>query len=54
MIKRSNIIGSISKYLYLKIKLMNMVTKNFISTEHIFPSQFENKFLIQFTIHVWN
>ena len=52
MIKRSNMIGPISKYTYLKIKLMNMVTKNFIRTEHIFRSQFENKFLIQFTIHV--
>ena len=28
MIKRPNMIGPISKYKYLKIKLMNMVTKN--------------------------
>ena len=49
MIKRSNVIGPISKYTYLKIRLMSMVTKNFIRTEHIFRSQFEKKFLIQFT-----
>ena len=33
--KRSNVIDMISKYAYLKSKLMNMVTKNFIRTEHI-------------------
>ena len=47
-------IGPISKYTYLKIKLMNMVTKKFIRTKHIFWLQFENKFLSQFIIHVWN
>ena len=36
MIKRSNMIGPISKYTYLKIKLMNMVTNNFIIPEPIF------------------
>ena len=53
MIKRSNMTDPISKYTYLKIKLINMVTKNFIRIEHIFLSQFrsENKFLIQFTMY---
>ena len=52
MIKRSNMIGPISKYTHLKIKLMNMVTNKFIRSEHIFQSQFESKLLIQSTIHV--
>ena len=52
MIKRSSMIGPISKYTYLKIKLMNMVTNNFIIPEPIFQSQFESKLLIQSTIHV--
>ena len=37
-------IGPSSKHTYFKIKLINMVTKNFIRTEHTFRSQFENKF----------
>ena len=49
---KSNMIGPISKYTYLKIKLMNMLTNNFIRTEHIFLSQFENKSSIKFTTHV--
>ena len=52
MVKRFNMIGPISKYTYLKIKLVSVVTKNFIRTEHTFRSRFENRFLIQFTIHV--
>ena len=38
MIKRSNMIGPISKYAYLKIKLMNMVTKNLEQNTYSDPS----------------
>ena len=44
MIKKSNMIGPISKYMYLKIKLMNMVTRNFIRTEHIFWHSLKTNF----------